>query len=186
MQLNEMHALKIPVSPFNLTAQGRAIGEAGVQQRDDRLGIVFGNPDAGGEGPSACGCGLCHNRPPEVGRLLCMGCSASGKVAIQTCARTPKTQSSPRRLWKLCAGKTLVANEGAGLSYVRVEFVDKLVVLLFGDPALELHGEGQGATIKSEVVGKQNKPFDGFVLGQVSREAADLALNDGVGAGMSG
>src|ERR1700739_3232561 len=84
------------------------------------------------------------------------------------------------------AGRTLVANQRAGLDNVRVEFVDKVVVLLFSNPALELHCKGQGATIESESVGKQGKPFDGFVLGQVGREAADLALNDGVGAGMSG
>src|ERR1700747_3506441 len=114
MQLNEMHALKIPVSPFNLTAQVRAIGEAGVQQRDDRLAIVFGNPDAGGEGSSGCGCGLCHNRPPEVGRLLCMGCSSGGKVAIQTCASTHKKTEFAATIVEIVRGKDLSREREGG------------------------------------------------------------------------
>ena len=77
-----------------------------------------------------------------------------------------------------------VLKEGTWFSDVSVEGFDDVAVLLLDDPALELEGEGEAAVIESEIIGEKSEALDGFVLGEIGREAPDFGVNQGMNPGM--
>jgi hypothetical protein len=79
----------------------------------------------------------------------------------------------------------LVADQRARFGDIGVESVDKVVVLLFDDAALELHGEGKSTAIESKVFRKKSEALDGFVLSEMRGETTHLVLDESVSVGMS-
>ncbi len=82
------------------------------------------------------------------------------------------------------SGTFSILKEGAWFSDVSVEGFDNVAVLVFDDAALELEGEGEAAVVKSEIIGEKSEALDGFVLGEIGREAPDFGIDQGMNPGM--
>ena len=103
----------------------------------------------------------------EGGRYKSKGNPRGRPKAVPTKARN--NQVAGRNLcdwnrWRPEGRRYAGLEDGAGLGYVGVKFVDYVGVLLFDYAALEFHGEGQAAGVEGEIVGEKGKALDGFVL----------------------
>jgi hypothetical protein len=78
----------------------------------------------------------------------------------------------------------LLLDDGAGFGDISVKGFDGVVILLFDDAALELHGEGQRAVVEGEVAWEQRKAFDRFELSQMGGEALNLGMHQSAREGM--
>ncbi len=82
-------------------------------------------------------------------------------------------------------GDISVLRDGPWFGHICVKFRNQVVELFLNHPALQLHGEGEAAASEGKIVGQKCKALDVFVLRQMSRQAADFVLNQGVSARMS-
>ena len=175
VKLVEILPFYIPVGPFDLAVGVDAVGEAEIQQGNDRLAISVGDTYAAGIGADGCGCGFCHGRPPRIWDWPWdWDAGTRGKDRFFWVGKR-RTQEHSQE-W-LCHRRGLVEEDGAGFGYVGVEIVDYVGELLFDYAALEFHGEGEAAAVEGEIVGEEGEAFDGFVGGEVGGEAGDFPFD---------